>query len=49
MLYRQDTAPSNTSHSNGTPFSKLELETIRGSQWRYCRAVQWKKGDLLVS
>ena len=41
-------APSNTAHSNGTPFSKLELETMRSAQWKHCRAIQWKKGDLLV-
>ena len=45
----KETAPSHTSHHDGSSLTKSQLEVIRNCQWRHCKAIQWSKGDLLVS
>ena len=47
-IFLQRTAPSHTSHSDGSELTTSELETMRAIQWKNCRAINWKSGDLLV-
>jgi len=46
--FDERTAPSHTSHSDGSELTRSELETIRAIQWKHCRAINWKSGDLLI-
>jgi len=46
--FDERTAPSHTSHSDGSELTTSELETMRAIQWKNCRAINWKSGDLLI-